>query len=104
MLSIVAVVIIDVSLHLAVTGVVPWQEARNASAVATLVVSRAWGSLAAVVFTLLVVWTAFASVYTGLLGASRLPHAACLSNRGTTTARSDRTVAWAIICQPKLQL
>src|ERR1039458_2423980 len=32
-----------------------------------------WGSPGATIVTILIVWTAFASVYTGLLGASRLP-------------------------------
>ena len=51
----------------------PWQEIAQSKSVASLVVERSWGHLAAAVMTVLIIVTAFASVYTGLLGGSRVP-------------------------------
>ena len=73
-LAIVAVAIIDISMNIGIIGVVPWQEAAKSHTIGTLFMERAWGHSAASVLDLLIVWTAFASVYTGLLGGSRLPY------------------------------
>jgi len=54
-------------------GVVPWQDVAKSASVATLAVSTAWGSGIANVVTVLIVITAFASVFAGLLGGSRVP-------------------------------
>ena len=64
--------------------VLPWQElvgqaGTNARlSVVAVVVARVYGSLAGRIVALLVVWTAFASVYALLLGYSRVPYAAAL--------------------------
>lgn len=72
-LAILAVAVIDVSMNIGIIGVVPWQQAAKSTAIGTLFMQRVWGHTGAVILTLLIIWTAFASVYTGLLGASRLP-------------------------------
>jgi hypothetical protein len=41
-----------------------------------LVVEHSWGHDAAAVMTVLIIVTAFASVYAGLLGGSRVPYQA----------------------------
>jgi amino acid transporter len=61
-------------LQIGVLGVVPWQEAKNSSSVASLVLERAWGKGVAKVFTVGIIITAFASVFAGLLGGSRVPY------------------------------
>ncbi|MCO5970943.1 APC family permease [Actinoallomurus soli] len=61
-------------LQVGVLGVVPWQEAKNSSSVASLVLERAWGKGVAQVFTVGIIITAFASVFAGLLGGSRVPY------------------------------
>jgi amino acid transporter len=61
-------------LQVGVLGVVPWQEAEHSSSVASLVLERAWGKGAAQVFTVGIIITAFASVFAGLLGGSRVPY------------------------------
>jgi amino acid transporter len=71
--SILAVAIIDLSINVVSVGVVPWREAENSLTIGSLVLQRTWGSVAATVMTLLIILTAFASVYTGLLAGSRLP-------------------------------
>jgi amino acid transporter len=60
-------------LQLGVLGVVPWQQAKGSSSVASLVLEKAWGGTAAKVFTVGIIITAFASVFAGLLGGSRVP-------------------------------
>lgn len=61
-------------LQVGVLGVVPWQEAQNSSSVASLVLERSWGKAVAKVFTVGIIITAFASVFAGLLGGSRVPY------------------------------
>jgi amino acid transporter len=60
-------------LQVGVLGAVPWQEAKGSSSVASLVLERAWGKGVAQVFTVGIVVTAFASIFAGLLGGSRVP-------------------------------
>lgn len=71
--SILAVAVIDISINVASIGVVPWREAISSLTIGSLVLQRTWGPVAAAVMTLLIILTAFASVYTGLLAGSRLP-------------------------------
>lgn len=73
-LAIVGVGMIDLLMNVGMIGVVPWQEAAKSSTIGTLFMLKAWGPTAATVLTLLILWTAFASVFTGLLGGSRLPY------------------------------
>ncbi len=73
-LAIFGVAVIDLSMNIGIIGVVPWREAMKSTTIGTLFMLRAWGPTAATVLTALIVWTAFASVYTGLLGGSRLPY------------------------------
>jgi amino acid transporter len=61
-------------LQVGVLGVVPWQEAKGSSSVASLVLEKAWGKGTAQVFTVGIIITAFASVLAGLLGGSRVPY------------------------------
>ncbi|MEV5706499.1 APC family permease [Actinoallomurus sp. NPDC052274] len=61
-------------LQVGVLGVVPWQEAKESSSVASLVLERSWGKGVAQVFTIGIIITGFASVFAGLLGGSRVPY------------------------------
>jgi amino acid transporter len=71
--SIIAMMVVYLLLNISVLGVAPWQEIAQSKSVASLVVERGWGHLAAAVMTVLIIITAFASVFTGLLGGSRVP-------------------------------
>jgi amino acid transporter len=72
--SIVGIMTIYLLLNVGVVGVVPWQQVANSSSVASLAVTTAWGHTAADVITALIVITACASVFAGLLGGSRVPY------------------------------
>ena len=71
--SIIAMMVVYLVLNLSVLGVAPWQEIAQSRSVASLVVERSWGHLAAAGMTILIIVTAFASVFAGLLGGSRVP-------------------------------
>lgn len=80
--SILAVGAIYVVMNISILGVVPWQELRSAAEdntrlfVISTMMERLYGRAAAVVATLLIMFTAFASVFSLLLGYSRVPFAA----------------------------
>ena len=82
LVSTIAVALIYVAVNFSVIGVVPWREfvpAQDKPA-ATFIVSifmqQIYGPTVAAWFTLLILWTAFASVFALLLGYSRIPYAA----------------------------
>ena len=83
LISLGVVALLYVLLNLSVIGVVPWQEfvpASDDNPVSKYVVSifmeRVFGRPVAAGFTLLILWTAVASVFALLLGYSRIPYAA----------------------------
>ena len=96
LISIFVVAALYLLMSVSVLGVVPWQEmeasvhAQGRFAVVALVMQRTFGGVAARVIALLVMWTAFASVFALLLGYSRVPYAAALDgNYFRSFARLD---------------
>ncbi len=82
-LSILAVAALYVLMNLAVLGVIPWRELvghsnRQDSYVMSVFMQRIYGNWAGRAVTGLIMWTAFASVFSLLLGYSRVPYAAAL--------------------------
>jgi amino acid transporter len=73
-LSVLGVLVIDLSMNIGIIGVVPWQAAAKSTSIGTDFMLRVWGKPGADVIAVLIIVAAFASVYTGLLGASRLPY------------------------------
>ncbi len=84
LLSIVLVACLYVVMNISILGVLPWQELDAAAHsgmrfyVASTFMERIYGPWAARVVTVLIMWTAFASVFSLLLGYSRVPYAAAL--------------------------
>ncbi len=80
--STIAVAVIYLAMNLSIVGVVPWREfvpageRAGSDFVVSLFMERTYGAAVAKGFTLLVLWTAFASVFALLLGYSRIPFAA----------------------------
>ncbi len=64
------------AIHLALIGVVPWREGINSSFIVSDFMERLYGRGAAILITLMILWTAFGSVFALLLGYSRIPYAA----------------------------
>jgi amino acid transporter len=82
LISTVAVAIIYLGINLAIIGVVPWREFVPADRhpesnfIVSIFMEKVYGSRIATVFTLMILWTAFGSVFALLLGYSRIPFAA----------------------------
>src|SRR5437667_11469427 len=80
LISIVGVALIYVAINFSIIGVVPWQEFVPATdppaPVVSLLMEKIYGSKVAAVFTLMVLWTAFGSVFALLLGYSAIRFAA----------------------------
>lgn len=76
LLSVVIVSLIYAVMNLSIMGVVPWREAMQSKFIAALFIERIYGSWAGSLITLLILWTAMASVFALMLGYSRIPYAA----------------------------
>ena len=84
LLSIFLVACLYIAMNISVLGVLPWQEiARTGESngglyVISIFMQRIYGPWAAKLVSGLVMWAAFASVFSLLLGYSRVPYAAAL--------------------------
>jgi amino acid transporter len=84
LISVVAVALIYAGINLSIIGVVPWREFVPASEhphsdfIVSVFMERLYGPHVATVFTAMVLWTAFGSVFALLLGYSRIPYAAAV--------------------------
>src|SRR3989440_8825599 len=72
-ISILGMMLLYLALNIGVMGVVPWQDVAKSSSVASLALETVWGRGISSVVTVLILITAFASVFAGLLGGSRVP-------------------------------
>lgn len=75
-LSIGGIAILYLMMNISVVSVVPWQEAKDSEFVVSLFIQRIAGNSLANVATCLILWVAFASVFSATLGYSRIPYAA----------------------------
>ena len=102
-ISVVAVAAIYIAVNLSIIGVVPWRELVPAGEkpysdfVVSVFMERIYGARVATLFTAMILWTAFGSVFALLLGYSRIPYAAAVDGYffrvfgGSTRARASRT-------------
>jgi len=77
-LSILGITVLYLAMQTSLLGVVPWREAQNSPFIASLFVERLYGTGAAHFVTWMVLWIALASVFSLLLGYSRVPYSAAL--------------------------
>ena len=75
-ISIIGIMLIYLALNIGILGVLPWQQVADSTSIASAAVEHAWGATAAGIVTVLIIVTAFASVFAGLLGGSRVPYQA----------------------------
>ncbi len=79
--SILLVATLYILMNVALLGVIPWQEMSGAAAtrsVVSVLMQRVYGNWAGSLAALLIMWAAFGSVFSVLLGYSRVPYAAAL--------------------------
>ena len=85
LISTAAVAVIYIGINLSIIGVIPWRqfvpaaEHPESNFIVSVFMERIYGTRVATIFTLLVLWTAFGSVFALLLGYSRIPFAAARS-------------------------
>jgi APA family basic amino acid/polyamine antiporter len=79
LISVIVVAAIYAAMNLSIIAVVPWREAMQSKFIASEFIERLYGARAASAVTLLVLWTAFASVFALLFGYSRIPYAAAVN-------------------------
>jgi len=82
--SIGLVAAIYLVMNIGILGVIPWQELSEGAGsetrqyVVSTFMQRLYGDWAGILATVLIIWTAFASVFSLLLGYSRVPYAAAV--------------------------
>lgn len=86
LISIIVVAAMYMIMTITIIGVVPWREAIDPNglayrAIVADFIQRLYGSKAAVVMTILILWTTFASIFAVMLGYSRVPYAAAVDGR-----------------------
>lgn len=75
-ISIIVIAILYLAMQTCVLGVVPWQEAQHSQFIVSIFFERIYGTHLAKFATLLILWIAFASLFSATLGYSRIPYAA----------------------------
>jgi basic amino acid/polyamine antiporter, APA family len=82
--SILLVAVLYLAMNISILGVIPWQELKQSAGlenrlfVASTLMQRTFGVWAGDLVAVLIIWTAFASVFSLMLGYSRVPYAAAL--------------------------
>lgn len=74
--SIAGIAVLYLMMNISVVSVVPWQQAKESEFVLSVFMQRLAGPAAAKIVTCLILWIAFASVFSATLGYSRIPYAA----------------------------
>ncbi len=75
-LSIAGIAVLYLMMNISVVSVVPWQQAKESEFVVSVFIQQIAGNGAAKIATCLILWVAFASVFSATLGYSRIPFAA----------------------------
>ncbi len=80
-MSVLGVAAIYLAMNLSIIGVVPWKSfvappGTDSVAIGSIFMEKIWGTPVARIFTILILWTAFGSIFTLALGYSRVPFAA----------------------------
>lgn len=78
MFSIVAVAALYLMMNVSILSVVPWREAQHSTFIVSTYIEKLHGVGAGNLMTLLMLWIAFSSVFSLLLGYSRIPYAAAV--------------------------
>ncbi len=76
MVSIMGIAILYFLMNVSVVSVIPWQQAKDSGFVISEFMEVLLGHNAAILVTCLILWVAFASVFSATLGYSRIPYAA----------------------------
>ena len=75
-ISIAGITVLYLLMQISVLGVVPWQEAKDSTFIVSTFFEKIYGKNAAMLATGLILWIALASLFSVMLGYSRVPYAA----------------------------
>jgi amino acid transporter len=75
LISVMAVSVIYLVMNVGILGVIPWRDVVTSQHIASDLMLKVHGTWAAGLATAMIIWTALASVYSALLGYSRVPYA-----------------------------
>jgi len=75
LISVVTIGVVYLTMNIGILGVLPWREVVASQHVASDLMLRVHGRWAAGLVTVMIIWTALASVFAALLGYSRIPYA-----------------------------
>ena len=76
LISVLAIAAVYVAMNVSIISVVPWQEAVKSPYIGAEFIERLYGRAGGVFISVLICWTALASVFALMLGYSRIPYAA----------------------------
>ena len=77
-LSIIAIAFLYLAMQTCILGVVPWREGQHSQFIVSTFFQQIYGTEVARFATVLILWIAFASLFSLTLGYSRIPYAAAL--------------------------
>jgi len=83
-ISVIVVALIYIAINFSIIGVVPWRDFvpsdkhPGSAFIVSIFIEKIYGAGVAKIFTAMVLWTAFGSVFALLLGYSRVPYAAAV--------------------------
>ncbi len=77
-ISILGITVLYLAMQLSILGVVQWTEAAESKFIVSTFVEHIYGSSAAKFATVIILWIAFASLFSAMLGYSRIPYAAAI--------------------------
>jgi amino acid transporter len=75
LISVAVVAIFYLAMNVGILGVIPWREVVASKHIASDLMLRVHGPWAGGLITVMIIWTALASVFAALLGYSRIPYA-----------------------------
>src|SRR5262249_49884897 len=73
--SVLAVGLLYLTMSITILGVVPWRDVIDSKHIASDLILEINGPWAARLITIMIVWTAIASLFSAILGYSRIPYA-----------------------------
>lgn len=79
-ISVIGIAILYLAMNMSVSSVIPWQEIKSGhnSFIVSTFIERLYGTGAAKIATLMILWVALASLFAVMLGYSRVPYAAAV--------------------------
>jgi amino acid transporter len=77
-LSIIGIAVLYLVMQTSILGVLPWRQAQDSPFIVSAFIEKLYGGGAAKFATAMILWIAFASLFSSLLGYSRVPYSAAL--------------------------